>query len=177
MAMSSLSSARGHSSSDADAILLGALIRDLRLANGWSQGRLVAALEAASGVSLAREYVSRWENGKRSPGRFWLRHLATVLQVPLTVLEEGERVDRRTFLTDLAAGAVAPVVASDLIGHGFSAALRARPSAEVWQGKLAAYGRDYMTAGAAEIQHRLAADLVALQQQLDTPVMWTWRRG
>lgn len=172
MAMSSPGSARGHSSSDADAIVLGALIRDLRLANGWSQGRLVAALEAASGVPLAREYVSRWENGKRSPGRFWLRHLATVLQVPLTVLEEGERVDRRTFLTDLAAGAVAPVVASDLIGHGFSAALRARPSAEVWQGKLAAYGRDYMTAGAAEIQRRLAADLVVLQQQLDTPVMW-----
>ena len=125
-----------------------------------------------SGVPLAREYVSRWENGKRSPGRFWLRHLATVLQVPLTVLEEGERVDRRTFLTDLAAGAVAPVVASDLIGHGFSVALRARPSAEVWRGKLAAYGRDYMTAGAAEIQRRLAADLVVLQQQLDTPVMW-----
>ncbi|MGH3419379.1 MAG: hypothetical protein ACRDOD_07275 [Streptosporangiaceae bacterium] len=48
-------------------------------------------------------------------------------------------------------------MASDLIGHGFSAALRARPSAEVWQGKLTAYGRDYMTAGAAEIQRRLAA--------------------
>jgi hypothetical protein len=56
-------------------------------------------------------------------------------------------VNRRTFLTDIAAGAIAPVVASDLVGHGFSAALRARPSAEAWQGKLAAYGRDYMTAG------------------------------
>jgi hypothetical protein len=50
-----------------------------------------------------------------------------VLQVPLTVLEEVERVDRRAFLTDMAAGVIAPVVASDLIGHGFSAALRARP--------------------------------------------------
>jgi hypothetical protein len=109
---------------------------------------------------------------KRSPRQFWLRHLATVLQVPLTVLEEGGRVDRRTFITDVAAGAVAPIVASDLIGHGFSAALRARPSGEVWQGKLADYGRDYMTAGAAEVQRRLAADLVVLQQQLDTPVMW-----
>ena len=172
MAMSSPGSASGRCSGQADAVLLGALIRDLRLANGWSQGRLVAALELVSGVPLAREYLSRWEHGKRNPGRFWLRHLATVLQVPLTVLEEGERVDRRTFLTDLAAGAVAPAVASDLIGHGFSAALRARPSAEVWQGKLTAYGRDYMTAGAAEIQRRLAADLVVLQQQLDSPVMW-----
>ncbi len=34
------------------------------------------------------------------------------------------------------------------------------------------YGRDYMTAGAAEIQKRLAADLVVLQQQLGTPRMW-----
>lgn len=156
----------------AEAIALGSLIRDLRLAHGWSQGRLVSALEAASGMRLSREYVSRWEHGRRTPGGFWLRHLATALQVPLTVLEEGGRVDRRTFLTDIAAGAIAPVVASDLIGHGFSAALRARPSAEAWQGKLAAYGRDYMTAGAAEVQRRLSADLVVLQQQLDSPVMW-----
>ncbi len=34
------------------------------------------------------------------------------------------------------------------------------------------YGRDYMTSGAAEIQQRLAADLVVLQQQLDTPRLW-----
>ena len=156
----------------AEAIALGSLIRDLRLAHGWSQGRLVSALEAASGMRLSREYVSRWEHGRRTPGGFWLRHLATALQVPLAVLEEGGRVDRRTFLTDIAAGAIAPVVASDLIGHGFSAALRARPSAEAWQGKLAAYGRDYMTSGAAEVQRRLAADLVVLQQQLDSPVMW-----
>jgi transcriptional regulator with XRE-family HTH domain len=156
----------------AEAIALGSLIRDLRLAHGWSQGRLVSALEAASGMRLSREYVSRWEHGRRMPGGFWLRHLATALQVPLAVLEEGGRVDRRTFLTDIAAGAIAPVVASDLIGHGFSAALRARPSAEAWQGKLAAYGRDYMTAGAAEVQRRLAADLMVLQQQLDSPVMW-----
>ena len=156
----------------AEAIALGSLIRDLRLAHGWSQGRLVSALQATSGMRLSREYVSRWEHGRRRPGGFWLRHLATALQVPLTVLEEGGRVDRRTFLTDVAAGAIAPVVASDLIGHGFSAALRAKPSAEAWQGKLAAYGRDYMTAGAAEVQRRLAGDLVVLQQQLDSPVMW-----
>jgi transcriptional regulator with XRE-family HTH domain len=171
MAMSS-GSVSEHRHARPDAVALGALVRDLRLAHGWSQGRLAGALEAASGVPLGREYVSRWEHGRRRPGRFWLRHLATVLQVPLAVLEEGARVDRRTFLTGIAAGAIAPAVASDLIGHGFSAALRARPSAEAWRWKLAAYGRDYMTAGAAEVQRRLAADLVVLQQQLDTPVMW-----
>ncbi len=34
------------------------------------------------------------------------------------------------------------------------------------------YGRDYMILGAGEIQKRLAADLVVLQQQLDTPCLW-----
>jgi hypothetical protein len=38
----------------AEAIALGSLIRDLRLAHGWSQGRLVSALEAASGMRLSR---------------------------------------------------------------------------------------------------------------------------
>ncbi len=172
MTFSAPNSAGRASGDQQGAVPLGALLRDLRRANQWSQSRLATALTAVSGVPIAREYVSRWENQKRRPGPFWLRHLATVLQVPLTVLEEGERVDRRTFITDLTAGVVAPVVASDLIGHGFSAALGARPSAEAWQAKLTAYGRDYMTAGAAEIQRRLTADLVVLQQQLDKPVMW-----
>ena len=37
---------------------------------------------------------------------------------------------------------------------------------------VATYGRDYLTAGAGEIQKRLAADLIVLQQQLDTPGLW-----
>ena len=75
MAMSSPGSASGRCSGQADAVLLGALIRDLRLANGWSQGRLVAALELVSGVPLAPRV--RVEVGEREaePGRFWLRHL------------------------------------------------------------------------------------------------------
>ncbi|MGH3928014.1 MAG: hypothetical protein ACRDTT_34985, partial [Pseudonocardiaceae bacterium] len=34
------------------------------------------------------------------------------------------------------------------------------------------YGRDYMACGAAEIQQRLAAVLIVLQRQLDTPHLW-----
>lgn len=165
--------ASGQCSGQDTELFLGLLIRDLRLSLGWSQGRLAAALERVSGVAIAREYVSRWENGKRMPGSWWLAHLATVFQVPMTVLEEGERVDRRKFLTDVSAAAVAPIVAADLIGHGFGAALRSRPTADVWRGKVADYGHSYMTSGAAEIQQRLAADLVVLQQQLDTPEMWS----
>ena len=135
--------------------------------------RLAAELCRVSGhATLTREYISRWENGDRSPGPFWLAHLATALQVPLTTLEEAERMERRTFLTDVAAAAVAPLVASDLLSHGFAAALSSRPTAEAWQGRLAAYGADYMTQGAAQIRQRLAADLVVLQQQVDTPALW-----
>jgi hypothetical protein len=59
-------------------------------------------------------------------------------------------MERRTFLTDLAATAVAPIVAADLISHGFAAALRGGPTEDAWRVKLDSYGRDYMTMGAAE---------------------------
>lgn len=150
----------------------GGLIRELRLAHGWSQGRLADKLrDVSQHATVTREDVSRWERGRRIPGPFWLRHLATVLEVPLTALET-DPVKRRTFITDVAAVAVAPVVASDLIEHGFAAALAKRPTLDHWQAKLASYGSDYMSLGGAEIQRRLASDLVVLQQQLDTPGMW-----
>jgi transcriptional regulator with XRE-family HTH domain len=149
---------------------VGCLIRDLRLSKGWSQGRLADELcRVSRHATVTREEISRWERGKRQPGPFWLRHLATALQVPREVLDG---VNRREFLTDIAATAIAPVVASDLIAHGFEAALRTKPNVEAWQHKLTVYGHDYMSAGAAEIQQRLAADLVVLQQQLETPGLW-----
>src|SRR2546427_13188663 len=102
---------------------VGALIRELRLASGWSQGRLASALcEAAPHATVTREDVSRWEHGKRRPGPFRMRHLATVLQVPLQTLERAD-VRRRDFIKNLAATLVAPMVASDLVEAGFAAAL------------------------------------------------------
>jgi hypothetical protein len=59
---------------------------------------------------VTREDISRWENGRRQPRRFWLRHLACVLQVPLADLER-EIVRRREMLKlagALAAGVLAP---------------------------------------------------------------------
>jgi helix-turn-helix protein len=72
--------------------------------------------------TVTRETVSRWETGKRVPGPWWLRHLATVLQVPVEILERAG-VDRRHFLTDVVGMSIAQLVASDLIEHGFAAAL------------------------------------------------------
>jgi hypothetical protein len=68
---------------------------------------------------------------------------------------------------------IAPLVASDLIEHSFAAALHGRhPSVDEWGHAVECYGRDYMTSGAGEIQKRLAADFVILQQQLDTSCLW-----
>ncbi|MEU5408319.1 helix-turn-helix domain-containing protein [Nocardia asteroides] len=152
----------------------GKLIRDLRQARGWSQGRLAHELGNHSGQPITREYISRrWESCKSVPSPFWLRHLAAVLDVPLAVME-SDTVQRRQFLSTMAATAVAPVVASDLLAQGFSARLRGKgPSVEQWAHTLTGYGSDYMTSGAAEIQKRIAIDLAVIQQQCDTPQMWT----
>ncbi|MFC4911983.1 helix-turn-helix domain-containing protein [Actinomadura gamaensis] len=152
---------------------LGPLVKDLREALGYSQARLADLLCAsADHATVTRETVSRWEHGTRNPGPFWLRHLAAVLEVPLEVLEDA-KVNRRRFLTNAAATAIAPVVASDLIRSGFTSALAEdRPGLDEWRDKLVTYGRDYMSLGAAEIQKRLSLDLLVLQQQLETPGLW-----
>jgi transcriptional regulator with XRE-family HTH domain len=151
---------------------MGKLIRDLRQARGWSQGCLADELAEHSGTPISREYISRrWESCRSVPSPFWLRHLAAVLDVPLAVMESD--VNRRRFLSTVAATAVAPGVASDLLAEGFSARLKgAGPSVEAWADTLTTYGADYMTLGAAEIQKRLSIDLAVIQQQCDTPQMW-----
>ncbi len=150
---------------------IGELIRDLRKARGWSQGRLASEINDAFGSNLDREYVSRWERSKVTPGPYYLRCLSAVLDVPLAVLE-GE-VKRRTFLSDVAATAIAPVVASDLLSAGFAARLAKGPPGDDWEAKLATYGTEYMSLGAADIQRRVSGELVVVQQQLDTPQLWS----
>ncbi|MGW6624270.1 helix-turn-helix transcriptional regulator [Nocardia sp. NPDC055002] len=151
---------------------VGKLIRELRDARGWSQGRLADALTEHSGQPIGREKVSRWESCKHKPSPYWLRHLAAVLDVPLAVLESDD-VNRRQFLSSMAATTVAPVVASDLLAEGFSARLRgAGPSVDEWGAMLDEYGTSYMVSGAAEIQRRLVVDLAVIQQQCDQPQMW-----
>ncbi len=150
---------------------IGDLIRELRKARGWSQGRLASEINDAFGTNLDREYVSRWERSKNVPSDFYLAKLSAVLDVPLAVLE-GD-VKRRAFLTDAAGAAIAPVVASDLLSAGFSARLSGGPSVDAWEAKLATYGTDYMSMGAADIQRRVSGELVVVQQQLDDPRLWS----
>lgn len=152
---------------------IGALIRDLRTTHGWSQSQLADRLcRRADHATLSREDVSRWESGRRCPAAFWIQHLAAVLEVPMAVLQTAD-VDRRSFLTSAAATVIAPLVSADLVHHGFVAALRnERPGLDDWEARTEAYGRDYMSAGAAEIQRRLAGDMLVLQQQLESNGAW-----
>ncbi|MGW2509625.1 helix-turn-helix domain-containing protein [Streptomyces scopuliridis] len=150
---------------------MGYLIRDLRQARGWSQGRLASEINDAFGTALEREYISRWERCRTVPGPFYLRCLSAVLDVPLAVLE-GE-VNRRTFISDVAATAIAPVVASDLLSTGFAARLDGGPTEDAWEEKLSTYGTQYMSLGASDIQRRVSGELAVVQQQLDTPRLWS----
>ncbi|MFJ9074024.1 helix-turn-helix domain-containing protein [Streptomyces sp. NPDC102278] len=150
---------------------IGELIRDLRKARGWSQGRLASEINHTHGTTLTREYVSNWECSKVRPGPFYLAALSAVLDVPSAALE-GE-VDRREFLTDIAGAAIAPVIASDLISAGFTARLTGGPSADEWEAKLTTYGTQYMSMGAADIQRRVSGELVAVQQQLEDSRLWS----
>ncbi|MGW0682849.1 helix-turn-helix domain-containing protein [Streptomyces sp. NPDC002754] len=150
---------------------IGRLIYDLRKAQGWSQSRLAEEINEPFGTNLERGYVRKWENDKVTPGPFYLRCLSAVLDVPLAALES--EVKRRTFLTDAAGAVIAPAVASDLLLRGFDARLAGGPSTDTWEGKLAAYGTDYMSMGAADIQRRVSGELVIVQQQLDKPQLWS----
>ncbi|MFF4306804.1 helix-turn-helix transcriptional regulator [Streptomyces sp. NPDC001601] len=71
---------------------IGANIRRLREARGWSQARLAREIcEAArvTGEPVGRQEISRWETGKRTP-REWLPFLAAALGVPVETLKEPQ---------------------------------------------------------------------------------------
>jgi transcriptional regulator with XRE-family HTH domain len=82
--------------------MFGSLIRDLRDSRGWSQNQLADALCQVSGrPTISRDEVKRWETGKVIPGRFWIRYLSRVFDVPLDLLTSEamlSRMDRRGFL-------------------------------------------------------------------------------
>jgi hypothetical protein len=148
------------------ALTLEAVAARIRLASR-SQARPTPAL------------VHHWRRGHVTPGPTTVRWLAIALDEDLLEVatladaqRKGEDVDRRRFVAMVAASAVAPVVTAELLFKGFAAAIGDRPSLDDWQERVEAYGRDYMFAGASELQPRLAGDLVVLQAQLDSPRRW-----
>lgn len=139
-------------------------------------------IAAGNALRLAREAARISLSGMARRTGYSKSHLGNVeigrrTATPDVVLayerELGTSVQRRGVLTRLAASAVAPIVAAELVRTGFTTALGQRPSADDWHGRVLAYGYDYMTLGASEIRNRLASDLVVLQQSLESPAMWS----
>lgn len=132
--------------------VIGDLLRDLRLAGGYSQKDLSRMLFERTGRTVERDKLSRWENGGVIPGPFWLTHLAPILDVPLAVLKAEatlSRVDRRAFISPAALAATYGKVASDV-----ASSLAARDP-----GVLAAVQTTHGTDLA--IAHELAGDKAA----------------
>jgi len=140
---------------------IGEMIAELRSGLGWSQGRLADELGQVSGHPITREYVSRWEHGRKVPGPFWIGHLAAVLQVPRWVLEG--RVKRRDMLRITGAAAIGAA-----IGLG-------KPSPD--GGELFASIAAGDTGPLAQIQTTYATDMALGQMAAaDRPVLWRLAR-
>jgi transcriptional regulator with XRE-family HTH domain len=139
-------------------ITIGEMIAELRSGLGWSQGRLAEELGKASGhPSVTREYVSRWEHGRKTPGPFWTGHLSAVLQVPRWVLEGQVRRRDMLRLTGAAAAGAA-------LGFG-------KPSLDSEELFAAVAAGD--PGPLAQIQTTYATDLaLARMAAADRPVMW-----
>lgn len=141
---------------------VGEIIFELRSNLGWSQGRLARELGTVSGhPSITREYVSRWEHGRKIPGPFWIGHLAAVLQVPRWVLEDHVRRRDMLRLTGAAAlGAVAGISGGSSDSHELFASIAAGDAQPL-----------------AQIQTSHATDLsLGRLATADRPVMWRLAR-
>lgn len=137
---------------------IGEMIAGLRSALGWSQGRLAEELGRVSGrPAITREYVSRWEHGRKTPGPYWIGHLAEALQVPRWVLEGLVR--RRDMLRLTGAAAIGAA-----IGFGTPS-----PDSEELFASIAAGDPGPL----AQIQTTYATDMaLGRLAAADRPVMW-----
>jgi transcriptional regulator with XRE-family HTH domain len=135
---------------------LGAELRHARLEAG------VTLASIAARTCYSASHLSNVEAGRRTATPDIVLAYARAL---------GEADVRRRDL--LAAVTIGPIAANELIRNGFTAALAGhRDSADRWRDRVDQYGRDYMEIGADSLQTRLANDLVVMQQQLDSPIMW-----
>lgn len=134
---------------------MGAILRTARQAAGLS----LAAI--ARRTFYSKGYLANVEAGRRR---------ATPELVAAYDRALGDDVNRRQLLIGLMAGAVTPTASAEAVASAFEAALNGpRLDADDWLARLDAYGHDYMSVGAGDIQARLATDLVRLRERLDNP--------
>lgn len=135
----------------------GATLRQARHAAGVSLSAMAAR------THYSKSYLGNVETGRRA---------ATADVVLAYEHALGGDMDRRTLLAGAVAGTVAATAVSELVQRGFAAALGTRRHDDDWLVRVEEYGKDYMSIGAGALQTRLAGDLVVLQQQLETPILW-----
>nr|WP_162272732.1 helix-turn-helix transcriptional regulator [Nocardia lijiangensis] len=85
--------------------------------------------------------------------------------------ELGVDISRRTLLGGLAAGAVVPSAVTDAVRRMFEE--ETTPiGLDSWVERMERHATDALTVGAAEMQTRIAADLINIRPQLANPQMW-----
>ena len=139
---------------------LGSVLRSIRRAAGLSLAGM------AGRTNYSRSYLGLVETGHRAAR-------PAVVRAYENVRLGVEDLDRRCLLGALLAGSVAPSVMFDGIRAGYEQLLNSRaPDVDEWLDKVSTYGRDYMSVGAAEMQSRLAGDLIMLREHLQSPELW-----
>ena len=118
----------------------------------------------AKRTNYTRGYLSNIENGRR-------RVTPDIILAYERAL--GDDVNRRSLLTNLAVGVVAPLVMSEALHEAFAADLGGEVSREEWQGRLESYGRNYMLLGPTGLSERLVSDMIRLQQHRNDPAIWS----
>jgi transcriptional regulator with XRE-family HTH domain len=80
---------------------VGQLIAQLRTERELSQAQLANLLADASGnTAITRNEISRWEQGRRRPRRYWLQWLAVVFGISLADLDDLAKLASPTIDTD-----------------------------------------------------------------------------
>lgn len=141
---------------------------------GWLMlvtGEMLRAAREEADISL-REMSRRLV---RTPGHLSRIERGTKPVNPWIVAEYekelGVDIRRRTLLGGLAAGAVVPSVVTDAVRRMFEE--ETTPiGVDAWTARMEAHAADCLTIGVADMQTRIAADLIAIRPQLTTPRMW-----
>src|SRR5712691_4481083 len=69
---------------------IGGLLASVRAEHGKSQYTLAHDLaEVSRNPSVTRDYVSRWESGRRVPTPYWRQHLSAALGIPADFLDKA----------------------------------------------------------------------------------------
>ncbi|MBF6221375.1 helix-turn-helix transcriptional regulator [Nocardia abscessus] len=138
-------------------LVTGQMLRDARVAAN------VSLREMSKRIMLDKGYLSRVETapaGKAAPD--WI--------VDRYEEQLGVDIRRRTLLGGLA-GTVVPGLVTDAVRRMFEDDVMPI-GIDAWTARMEQHAADCMTVGAAEMQSRIAADLIVLRPQLLSRQMW-----